>query len=215
LAASAIVGEFLQGEATRVGDVYERVGATPGRSLRKFGDYVLELGPESAAPGARVVFEAKSKKRYTMKNALAELADARKNRDADIGVFVFDRASAPERMEPVHRVGSDLLVVWDAEDTTTDTYLRAAFSIARTLAHRERVADSRSEADFRALDELIGQIAGHVASLDSIEKAARSVKKNGDAILSGAESIREALERQVEALRAHVSTVRRGEKDHT
>jgi hypothetical protein len=203
-----VVGELLENEAKRVGDVCERVGATPGRLQRKFGDYVLELGPESAAPGARIVFEAKSKKRYTIKNALAELAEARKNRDADVGVFVFDRASAPERMDPVHRIGGDLLVVWDAEDATTDTYFRAAFSVARTLAHRERVADSRSEADLRALDQLIEQIAGHAASLDSIEKAARSVKKNGDAILSGAETIREALDRQVEALRAHVSAVR-------
>jgi len=203
-----LVGEFLEHEAKRVGDVCEHVGATPGRLQRKLGDYVVELGPESASPGARVVYEAKAKKRYTSKSALGEIAEARKNRDAQIGVFVFDRASAPEKMEPLHRVGSDVFVVWDADDATTDTFFKAAFAVARTLAHREREADSRSEADFRVLDELIAGIAAHATSLDAIEKAARSVKKNGEAILTGAEGMREALESQVGALRAHLVAVR-------
>ena len=196
-----MVGEFLEGEARRVGDVCEHVGATPGRAQRKLGDFVVELGPESAAPSARVVCEAKAKKRYTVKNALAELAEARHNRDAQVGVFVFDRASAPEKMEPICRIGSDVLVVWDADDATTDTYLRAAFAIARTLAFRQREADARSEADVRKLEDLVEEIASHATSLEAIEKAARTVKKNGEAILGSAETLREALERQVAALR--------------
>jgi hypothetical protein len=202
------VGELLECQAKRIGDVCEHVGATPGRLQRKLGDYVLELGPESAAPGARIVYEAKAKKHYTMKSALAEIADARKNRDAQIGVFVFDRASAPDDIEALRRIGSDLFVVWDADDATTDTIFEAAFLVARTLAHRACEADSRSEADFRALDELMDGIARHAASLEVIEKAARSVKKNGDLILSGSEAMREALDRQVAALRAHIAAVR-------
>lgn len=204
----AKVGELLDHEAKRVGDSCELVGATPGRLNRKFGDYLLELGPESGAPGARIVYEAKSNQKYTMKHARSELTEARKNRDASIGVFVFDRASAPESMEPMHRVGSDLFVVWDADDATTDIYFKAAFAVARTLAHRERVADSQSEGDFRALDELIEQIACHAASLDAIEKAARGVKKNGETILERAETMRQALASQVDALRKHVAAVR-------
>jgi hypothetical protein len=102
------VGEQLEREATRVGDIVEHVGLAQGRLQRKLGDYVVELGPESASPGARIVFEAKARKRYTIKNALTELGDARKNREAQVGVFVFDRMSAPENMEPLHRVGCDV-----------------------------------------------------------------------------------------------------------
>ncbi len=204
------VGEILEHQAKRIGDVCEHVGDTPGRLQRKFGDYVLELGPESAAPGARIVYEAKAKRRYTMKSALAEIAEARKNRDAKIGVFVFDWASAPEKMDPLHRIGSDLFVVWDADDGATDTLFEAAFLVARTLAHRACEADSKSEADFRALGELIEGIAVHAASLEAIEKAARSVKKNGELILSSSEGLREALVRQVAALREHVGAAHGG-----
>jgi hypothetical protein len=204
------VGAFLENESKRVGDVCEQVGVTPGRLLRKLGDFVVELGPESASPGARIVFEAKAKKRYTLKSALSELGEARTNRDAQVGVFVFDRASAPQNMEPLHRSGSDVFVVWDGEDLTTDIYLKVAFGLARTLAHRKCAAGSRADADFVALDMLIEEIAAHVVTLDVIEKSARIVKKNGEGILTHAQGMRDAVERQAEALRVHVSAVRGG-----
>jgi hypothetical protein len=83
----------------------ERVALLHGRQ-GKVGDYVLQLGPDSAAPGARVVYEAKANKRYTIPNALKELAEARKNRAAQVGVRVFDRSSAPKDMEPLCRFGT-------------------------------------------------------------------------------------------------------------
>jgi hypothetical protein len=184
------LGEQLQHEAQRAGDVCEHVGALQGRTQRKHGDYLVDLGPESASPGARIVFEAKANKRYTIKNALNELADARKNRDAQVGVLVFDRASAPDRMDSLHRVGPDILVIWDADDPTTDIYLRAAFGLARTLAHRIVAADANADADFAAIDGLVDGLAAQVAALDAIEKNARTIEKNGRNILTSAQTIR-------------------------
>jgi hypothetical protein len=202
------LGEHIQREAERLGDICEPVGVTNGRLQRKVGDFVLELGPESASPGARIVIEAKAQKRCTLKAALNELAEARKNRDAQVGVFVFDRDSAPQTMEPLHRIGVDIFVVWDAEDATTNLYLRAALGLARSMAHREAVAQNKADADFGALDQLIDAISAHVKTLDDIEKAARSVTKNGEAILKSAQKLRDALERETDELRTHVSAVR-------
>lgn len=182
-----------------------------GKLQRKIGDYLLELGPESASPGARVVFEAKAKKSYTVKAALTELAEARRNREAEVGVCVIDRASAPAQMEPLHRVGCDVLVVWDADDAATDVYLKVAFGLARTLAHRERAARSRADADFLALDAAIDEIAGQLSALESIESTATTVKKSGEKILKGAQTIREGLESQIEELRKYVASARTSE----
>jgi hypothetical protein len=168
----------------------------------------LELGPDSAAPGARVVYEAKADKSYSTKDALNELAEARKNRTAQVGVLVFDRSSAPKNMEPLCRVGNDVLVAWDPEEPSSDIYLNVAFGLARTLAHREQLANSTSEADARALDALVDEIAAHVKTLASIEKAASTVKKNGESVLSNAQNMREALERQIAALRTNVAALR-------
>ena len=204
----ARVAEVLDQEAARAGDVGEHVGAVPGRLQRKFGDYVLELGPESASPGARVVFEAKARKRYTLKHALEELAEARKNRESEIGVCVFDRESAPENMASLHRIGCDVLVVWDAEDATSDVYLRAAYGLARALAHRERAVEAKAEEELAALDGLVEAFEAHVVTLASVEKSARSVRKHGESILASVESMRSALDRDVAALRTRVESVR-------
>jgi hypothetical protein len=201
------LGEVLAHQAQRVGDVCERVALLQGRQ-GKVGDYVLELGPDSAAPGARVVYEAKANKSYTIPNALKELAEARKNRAAQVGVLVFDRSSAPKDMEPLCRFGNDVLVAWDPEEPASDIYLNVAFGLARTLAHRELLANSATESDARKLDALVDEIAAHVKVLASIEKAASSVKKNGETILSNAQNMREALELQVAALRTNVAALR-------
>ena len=60
----------------------------------KKGDAVVTLGPESSAPDVRIVYEAKGDKSYTLKKALDELTVARENREATVGVFVFDRVAA-------------------------------------------------------------------------------------------------------------------------
>lgn len=202
------LGEQLEQEATRTGDICDHVAAVNGRLQRKLGDYLVELGPESASPGARVVFEAKAMKRSTVKNALSELGEARKNRDAQVGVFVFDRASAPEHMDSLHRVGSDILVVWDADDPATDIFLHAAYGLARTLAHRISAADANADADFAAIDDLLDSLASQVSALDSIDKSARTVERNGKTILTTAQTMRDALEFQVHALRGRIDGLR-------
>jgi hypothetical protein len=207
------VGEILELEAKRVGDIVEEVGTLLGSTQRRRGDFVLEMGVETAARGARIVFEAKSKKRYSMKAALAEIAEARENRKAQVGVFVFDREHAPPKMDPVHRVGNDIFVIWDADDIHSDTYFKAAFCVARTLVTRERSKATATEHDFGALDTLIEEIAKHAVALEGIERAARSIKKNGESILSGAEQLREALDGQVAALQRQVDSLRTAMSD--
>ena len=89
------------------GDTVTPTGNTTGRLRNcKKGDCVIELGPETAAPGARIVLEAKQDQSYTLQKALAEIAEARKNRDAGIGVFVFSRRTVPAGiLEPIVRYG--------------------------------------------------------------------------------------------------------------
>ena len=101
---------FLQSESQRVGDIATRTGNTTGLIKHcKVGDVVVDLGPDSAAPGARAVAEAKEKAGYSLANALEELDQARKNRGASVGLFVFSKRTAPEGLQPIHRYGSDVV----------------------------------------------------------------------------------------------------------
>ena len=79
--------------------------------------------------------------------AQEEIEQARKNRNAQQGLFVFSRVSAPT-MEPFARFGADVIVVWDAEDPQTDAYLRAGIEISRALCLRSGQEASRQQIDF-------------------------------------------------------------------
>src|SRR5262249_17204323 len=95
------LGELLATEAARLNDVHEAAGMTCGAiSHCKIGDFVTILGADTAAPGARIVWEAKTNKSYDLSAALKELDQARKNRQAQVGVFVFARDAAPDAAEP-------------------------------------------------------------------------------------------------------------------
>jgi hypothetical protein len=202
--------EVLHREAQRAGDVYRRVGARPGPGGTKKGDHLIELGPESAAPGARIVIESKAQKGYTIATALDELEAARENREAQIGIFVFSEATAPKGVEGVLRVGDAILAEWNPEDPGSDLYLRLALSVARALVVRECSAGEQSEEDLEAIDRAVREIEKQAKQVDAIAKAAKAVQTKGEWILENAEAMKEALEEQLEALRASVESLRGG-----
>jgi hypothetical protein len=201
-------GALLEREAQRAGDVCERLAGTPGREGRKTGDYVITVGPENVAAGARIVIECKADKGYKEADALEEIALARKNREAQVGVFLVARESAPEGFEAFRRIGPDLLVVWDAEDTASDVYLHAAVSVAKALVVQERVAAGRSEADVREVEQSVRSIGRLVTSVESIAHDARNIVKKGVRIGKAAEGVKEKLVEEVERLTGVVEGMR-------
>lgn len=201
------MGDFLADDARRAGDLYERVGKRPGPTGSKKGDHLVVLGPETAAPNARIVVESKAQKGYTETGALAELSAARENREAQIGVFVFDKVCAPDGLDGLRRVGDDLLAVWDREDPATDLYLRAAMSVARALAFRERTVETNSEANLRAIDRAVSDIEKRVKRIDEIIKAGRIVEQKGSSIQDIASTLKEELTEQLEVLRTNLETL--------
>jgi hypothetical protein len=195
-------GEVLQLEARHAGDVCERLSGTPGVEGRKTGDYVMTLGTDTAAPGARIVFECKAEKNYTEAQAFDELALARKNRGAQFGVFVVARESAKEGFSPFRRVGTDLLVIWDADDPGTDVYLKAAVSVARALVVEHHRCLDRAHADVREVEQSIAIIERLVIAVESIAHDARNIVKKGTKIAKSAEVVKERLVTEVERLKA-------------
>src|SRR5437870_13346240 len=103
-----MVFEFIQRGAQRLGDMPLATGDTTGAiKYCKVGDAIIEMGSESAAPGQRIVIEAKEDASYNLGKARIEIETARKNRGASVGVFVFSKKSAPIGQEPLLRHGDD------------------------------------------------------------------------------------------------------------
>lgn len=202
------VGAFVDNESRRLNDVCELTGEMSGAISRcKKGDAVVTLGPESSAPDVRIVYEAKGDKSYTLKKSLDELAVARENREANVGVFVFDRDAAPEGLEVLTRFGSDIVVIWDAEDPSTDVNLRAAHSIARYIAVEKTKTDAEKTGDRLVIESAVQMISRNVDSLSDIQRLATTVKNNGEKIISKASKLEAVVRDQLGEIEQHVSTL--------
>lgn len=203
------LGALVADEAQRVGDLYEATGDTTGviRQCKK-GDHVVELGPDSAAAHARIVWEAKEKHAYSLRAALEEIQEARRNRQAQVGIFVFSRATAPEGIETLQRHGTDIVVVWDADDAASDLVVRAAYSLARALAVRERRADRESEAALAELERAARGVERQIAYLDDIRRWSETVKGHSEKIIERSARMAEDLRRDVERLDTQIAAMR-------
>lgn len=193
--------QVLQQLVQRSSDILDFVGDTPGKISRcKVGDLLMALNPDSAAPNARIVFEAKEDKSYTMKKALEEINIARDNREAQVGVFVFSQASAPEGLESLCRYGRDLLVVWDACDPNTDIILKAAISVARMIAIEERRANEQTHSDLTELTFAIDSLCREVSILDEIIKSAKAARNHCDKIFKKGTSFKKKIDSRLKSM---------------
>jgi len=199
------VGEILTQQTRNSGDIVGCVSQSVGRIARcKVGDFVLTLGPESAAPGACIVFEAKEDRSYDLRKMVDELAQARENRGAQVGIAVLSKATAPEGIEPLTRFGADIIVIWDRDDTTSDVLFTAALSLARALVVRERSQQERVEAEFTAIEDAVRRITKAVESMSEIMTWSETIRSNGLKIHDRAERLRDDISKQLDVLRQNV-----------
>jgi hypothetical protein len=202
------VYEFLAREAQHAGDIATPTGHTTGMIKNcKVGDCVIELGPDSAAPGAKIVVEAKEEAGFTLARAREEIETARKNRGAQWGLFVLSRKMAAVGMEPFQRYGHDLVVTWDAEDPDSDVFLKAGVITARALCFRAERRSETQQLDFQSIERAILEIEKRTANLDEVRRSAETIQSSSTKILDRVRLDREALEKQVGLLRDLIAEV--------
>jgi len=204
------VGAFLGLQVRGSGDLLEGTGTKAGSKPRcKVGDYVVTLGTESAAEGVRIVFEAKDSKSYDLRAALSETDEARDNRQAQVGVFVFSKPSAPAGVAPLSRFANNIVALWDRDDKSTDPILVAAISLARALAVREHLESTLVQADFGSIEDAVRRIAKTADVLSDIVAMAGTVRLNGEKIRNQAETFRGEIDKQLAILNEHLGALRK------
>jgi hypothetical protein len=203
------VCDFLMHQSQHAGDVATPCGQLVGLIKNcRVGDCTIELGPDSAAPGAVIVVEAKEMDGYSLARAREEIETARKNRGAELGLFVFSKKTAPPNLEPFARYGNDFVLVWDAEDATTDVFLKAGVIAARALCFRSERQSAAQQVDFAAIDKAILEIEKRAGNLDDVRKCAETIQSSSNKILDRVRIDREALEKQIQILRERMSDLK-------
>ncbi|MEL7489511.1 MAG: hypothetical protein AAGJ73_02235 [Pseudomonadota bacterium] len=202
---------FVQEIAQKADDIATPVGATTGviRNCKK-GDIVIEIGPENRAAGAKIVIEAKQDASYTVQKAREEIETGRKNRSADIGLFVFSKRTAPEGLDPLRRIDNDIFIIWDEEDEASDWILRAAISLAKAMAVRAGEDAAGKAADFDAIEKAVRAVEKQAGALEELATWGATTRKTGDKIETKARRMREALEKEVALLDESLAGLRAG-----
>lgn len=185
----AAAADMLRGAPITV----EATGATVGhRSGSKKGDAVVRFSAEHKYAGASVVIEAKHDASYSVTKALEELAAARANRDASVGLFVMARSHAPVGFPRFRRYGADVLVTWDDGDPESDVILEIALSLALFMAPQGR-RESEDREDIEALHDIQGRIESEIKRWQKIRKRGERVRSDGDFICIEADRGEKAL----------------------
>ena len=119
----------LGDECNAVGDVKESTG--------KAGDVVVAIGACHGPSQGRIVFEAKNS-RLSRPEAVRQLDDARRERNADYAVLVVpSEDKVPARMHALREYNGDkLIVAYDAEEGPLALQVAYALARARVLMAR-------------------------------------------------------------------------------
>ena len=191
------------------GDVVQHTAGTTGLIKNcKVGDVVLTLGPEHAAAGSRIVVEAKQDASYRLADALAEIEQARKNRQADVGVFVFSKRTADWQIAPLGRYGNDVVLVWDGDDPASDVILSAGMSLARALCTRAGAERKAIDVDLERMQRAMLDVEKQVQGLEDIRKNAQSIRNCADKIEDRARIVSDNIERASRVLNEEAEAVR-------
>jgi hypothetical protein len=188
-------------------DVRGTVGAV---ARSKQGDYVATLGETAGAPGLKIVVEVKESP-WRLKDALAAIDDAKKNREAAIGIFVFAKGSEPAEVGDFRRIGEDFYCTVDKADVAAGTpllFLDSAYKIARALA----VAAARREAaggfDLQAIEQHMQELLGWVDRIGEMATKAKTIQASGKFIEERANELKGELDRRLNEV---LAAIRRGE----
>ena len=195
-----------------LGDQTEIVRSITGSIPRsKKGDYKLTLGDTSGAPGLNVAVEVKKEKGYRMKDAIDELKDARKNRDAVAGIFVFAESCAPSEVGNFLRIGNDFYVTVDDNDVyspTSTIYFEAAYNILRAVIISNTRSEEAESVDIDKVRAEVDSAVETVSRMSDLVTKAKTIKNSSIKIESVATDLKAQLEERLTMILSIINTKR-------
>jgi len=183
-----LLGEICRGP----GDLLDRTADEQGALLRsKKGDFLLTVDPRSThGAGLRIVVECKDRA-MSGRAMRDELEEAKRNRDACVGLVIFSEAHAPAGIAPFDIRGSDVYCVVDPHDVDA-SILEGAVRLARLLALTTRRA-AEAEVDAAAVEAALAAIAGQLDAIRSLKVQLTSIGTCSQQVSVGLDRLRDGI----------------------
>jgi len=187
----------------QLGDQTELVRGKPGKLGRsKKGDFLATLGEDSGAPLLRIAVELKDSAKC-LKDAIDELAEARANREAACGIFVFTKGTEPPEIGDFRKIGEDFFCTVDKEALKEGRpliFFDSAVRIARAMAIATAKKEKSGEADLQSIHDHVTALLGWVDRIGDMVTKSSTVQKSGKAIEESALMLKKELDERLKAV---------------
>jgi hypothetical protein len=202
----AIVEDLLARTLRSTDHLLERTAAAAGDVLRsRKGDFVITLDPETVHGSTlRVVVECKDRT-ISGRAMRDELQDAKRNRDAAVGLVVFSSAHAPAGIAPFDVRMGDVYCVIDPEDPAREN-LESALRLARLLA-MSSLRETSQDVDAGALRESLARVTAELDALRALKTRLATISTAAKAVSVGLDQLRDAVMARIAEAEATLSPV--------
>lgn len=183
-----LLGDVVRGS----GDLLDRTGSEAGDVARsKKGDLLLTLdGGLTRGAELRVVVECKDRT-ISGRQMRDELADAKRNRGACVGLVVFTPQHAPAGIAPFDVRNGDVYCVIDPESPQPAT-IEAAVRLARLLA-LATLREHEAGVDAAAVGHALTQIRGQLEEIRRLKTRLTSIGSISREVGEGLDRLRDAV----------------------
>ncbi len=185
--------EAMLAEAMRGTDhLVERTTDAAGNVLRsKKGDFVVTIDPTTTrGASVRVVVECKDRA-ISGRAMRDELGEAKRNRDAAVGLVVFSAAHAPAGIAPFDVRLGDVYCAIDPEDPEPAD-LHAALRLARLLALAS-TRDADIEVDSGAVQAALERVRAELDAVRGLKTKLTTIGTAAKAVSAGLDQLRDGI----------------------
>ena len=205
----AKVGELLSEQCVRSNDICEESGSTTGLiRMCKVGDFVISLGQDNVAAGSKIVVEAKEFQNYTLKSTLEEADEARRNRGAQVSLFIHSAKTAPKGLDALTRHGHDIIAIWDAEDPLSDVVVKAGLMLAKALCAKQATKSQKEESSWVVIDKSVEAMRKQISNFAELRTSAETIERAAEKSLDRIRIMQKGLEDALTAMETHLSGMR-------
>jgi uncharacterized protein DUF2130 len=196
------VAAAIDALALPVGDDAEAVGDVK-EATRKSGDVVVAIGAGHGPAQGRIVFEAKNS-RLSRPEAVRQLDDARRERNADYAVLVVPgEAQVPARMHPLREYNGDkLIVTFDPDEGPLALQVAYALARARVLMARGGGEGIDGAAVTDAAERALAELEEVRRIRQQLTGAKTQIDKASEIVGSMSERVRDHVQEIAELARA-------------
>jgi hypothetical protein len=180
----------------------------------KIGDICIEIDKDFIPAQKRIVIEVKGSMGYTMQKAIDELDKAKKNRDASIGIFAFEKGCEPDGMGDLKINRHDFYITVDRsalENGDSVPYLDSAYDLSRLLILAFEKEKTEVSFDREFFEAKVKEILNIVAKQSDVDTTIKQISSSATTLKKQIESFRETIEKEIMLLLKCFS----GVKDNT